>query len=144
MFYSQKNLRLPTAQLALSTPLIEGTNVNFLRFKTIAKEDSWLGALLLLTFETIQNPALSVRWLAGKMNLSERQFSRRVRKKTELTAQQVLLSAKLHMAYYLLDSVKHITVKQVAAALHFSDVKYFSRIFNKCYNTYPSALLRQN
>lgn len=141
MFYSRINFWLSPVQLALSVRLVEGTNPHFMRFKTIAKEDSWLSALLVLTLEAINNPALSVSWLASEMNLSERQFSRLVRKKTALTAQQILLSVKLHTAYCLLDFAAYKTVRQVAEALHFSDIKHFSRTFNKYYNTYPSVLL---
>lgn len=92
--------------------------------------------------DNIRHPELSVRWLAQQLFLSERQFSRKTQQLTGFTPNNIIREAKLQVAHKLLQLGEVKSVKATAKALHFSDVKYFSRLFFRRFGRYPSDLLR--
>lgn len=92
--------------------------------------------------DNISHPELSVRWMAQQLFLSERQFSRKTQQLTGQMPKSLIREAKLQVAYKLLRQREVKNVKATAKALHFSDVKYFSRLFFHRFGCYPSELLR--
>lgn len=129
--------------MSIPTPPYGGAGKDVRCFPRTAGEkskDEWLKEVQKLIMKEVLNPQLSVNWLASQLGLSERQFSRRIRQKTGHTAHKFLLALKFKKAHQVLLTNDYQTVREVASALHFSDVKHFSRTFHKFYNLYPSDL----
>jgi AraC-like DNA-binding protein len=106
-----------------------------------ANHEAWLLRMKTMLQDNISHPELSVRWLAQQLFLSERQFSRKTQQLTGHTPNNLIREAKLQVAHKLLRLGEVKSVKATAKALHFADVKYFSRLFLRRFGHYPSELL---
>lgn len=101
-------------------------------------EEAWILHVKEIIQQGIFRSELSVSWVANACHFSERHFSRKVRLLTGYPPSKLILETKLLIALNLLKDRRVTTVKEVAAMLHFSDVKYFSRRFQKQFGHYPS------
>jgi AraC-like DNA-binding protein len=104
----------------------------------LTAEDTWMLHVREVIQQGIFQSDLSVRWVADACHFSERHFSRKVRLLTGHPPSKLILETKLIFALKLLKNKRATTVKEVAAMLHFSDVKYFSRRFQQRFGHYPS------
>lgn len=68
--------------------------------------------------------------LASAANLSKFHFAKKFKALTGSSPIQFFINMKMQRACYLLDS-SHQSIKEVAAALGYEDVYYFSRLFKK-------------
>lgn len=104
----------------------------------IPTEEAWILHVKEIIQQGIFHAELSVSSVAKACHFSERHFSRKVRRLTGYPPSKLILETKLLIALKLLKNRRVTTVKEVAAMLHFSDVKYFSRRFQKQFGHYPS------
>ncbi len=106
------------------------------------EQSAWHERVEQIIKSEIFNPELSVKWLAKKANISERQFSRKVNHHCGKSPGKLIQEGKLKMAYQMLESPNPPMVREVAARLHFTDTKYFSRLFWQHFQVYPSQVNR--
>ncbi len=101
-------------------------------------DHEWLGQLESTTLEKLGNVNLVIDDIATEMNLSRRQFYRRIKENTGLTANQYLKTLRLTQARTFLETRQYDSVKAISYAVGFKDVVYFSRQFKKEFGKLPS------
>lgn len=106
--------------------------------------DEWLKVLNKNANQLIDDGKFSIIELAESMNLSERQFRRRLKQKTDMVPKAYLNEIRLQKAKQLLMSGAHPTVAQVCYAVGFSTPKHFSKIFLERFGNNPSFYLNKN
>jgi len=112
--------------------------------KKISQTDKeWLLELEDVVFNEVQLSQLSLFGLAFDVSVSERQLHRNIKKFLSLTPNKYIRILKLHKAKQLIDDYVYRTISEVAYAVGFSDVHYFSKIFFKQYGAMPKELLPQ-
>ncbi len=105
----------------------------------------WLRKVETHTREAIeQQMDVQVGYLAQCMALSERQFSRRLKQHTGLSAGQYLQEARLQHARLLLENRTYPTVKEVAAVCGFRSASYFAKLFADRFGCSPSQYHEQD
>ncbi|WP_299674854.1 helix-turn-helix transcriptional regulator [uncultured Dokdonia sp.] len=110
--------------------------------KKISQTDKeWLLELESVVFNEAQLNQLSLFALAFEVSVSERQLHRNIKKFLALTPNKYIRILKLHKAKQLLEEYVYRTISEVAYAVGFSDVHYFSKLFFKQYGTMPKELL---
>ena len=110
--------------------------------KKISQTDKdWLMELEDAVFNEVQLSQLTLFGLAFDVSVSERQLHRNIKKFLSLTPNKYLRILKLHKAKQLLDASMYRTISEVAYAVGFSDVHYFSKLFFKQYGEMPKDLL---
>jgi DNA-binding response OmpR family regulator/anti-sigma regulatory factor (Ser/Thr protein kinase) len=110
------------------------------KFEVIPKviDKKWLERLEKTIQDRLDDVNLVVDDIADEMHLSRRQFYRRIRENTGLTANQYLKTTRLTQARTYLENRKYDSVKAIAYAVGFKDVVYFSRQFKKEFGKLPS------
>jgi len=101
----------------------------------------WLGKVEALVLEGIQNPGLSVEYLAKELDTSRSTFLRQLKRLTGLTPTQYIDEIRFSTARRLLENREVDSVKATAYSVGFTQVEHFSRMFHKRYGKYPSAYL---
>lgn len=91
----------------------------------------------------LENSHFRVSDLASELHYSERQFYRKIKKLSGMTANNFVRNVKLEKARELLLSGKYQTLKQVAYEVGYLRVDYFSNLFEEKYNQRPIELLDQ-
>ncbi len=89
----------------------------------------------------INNSQFGVSYLAFQVNLSERQLQRKIRSKTGLSPNQYIRLVKLDMARQYLENKNFETISEVAYKAGFSNVSYFSKIYQTEYGKKPAEYL---
>ena len=103
--------------------------------------DEWLEMLLKNANSLIEDRKFSIIQLAETMNLSERQFRRKLKQKTELRPVEYMREIRLLKAEYFLINNTYSTVAEVCYAVGFSTPKHFSKIFKERFGENPSFYL---
>jgi AraC-like DNA-binding protein len=86
---------------------------------------------------------LTVESLARAFSYSESRFSAKFKEETGYTIQNKIMDEKLNRAFKMLKNAKSkTTVESVASAVGYTDTVYFSRLFLKKHNIYPSDVLK--
>lgn len=107
-----------------------------------SKEDTeWLINLEKLILKEVQNDLLTVSWLSGQLNLSERQIQRRLKSLTGLNPNLYIREIRLQEARYLLENRFVDSVKKAAWKVSYRDEKYFSNLFKERFGKLPSDYL---
>jgi transcriptional regulator GlxA family with amidase domain len=99
---------------------------------------SWLKALEELTRANLENPFLSVEFLAERMNISSRHLQRQLKSISGLTMNQYLQEARLQYSRHLLER-SDLLVKQVSAKVGYKDTKHFARLYRERFGKSPST-----
>ena len=89
----------------------------------------------------IEDGKFSIIELATAMNLSERQFRRKLIQKTGLRPADYMREIRLLKAKYFLKNKTYPTVAEVCFAVGFSTPKHFSKIFKERFGKKPSFYL---
>ena len=105
-------------------------------------DGAWLKKVEELFIKNFRESQFKVEWVAYEINLSERQFTRRLKQLTGLTPNHYLRELRLQTAREYLQSGKHKTIKEVSYAVGFLDAPYFSRLFQERFGLLPSELLK--
>ena len=108
----------------------------------ISKTDkNWLINLENTVFEGIQQNQINLYNLAFKLAVSQRQLYRNIKNLLALTPNKYIRILKLHKAKVLLEAYTYRTISEVAYAVCFYDVYYFSKIFYQQYGAMPKDYL---
>lgn len=118
----------------------------FVRHKLYANSNGhpWLQELKDILIENLSNPQLSIPTIAADLFISERQLFRKVKELTGNTPNHFLQEIRLQEAYHLLLSGQYATVKEVAGAIGYKRVDYFSNLFENKYGQRPLTMLSSN
>jgi signal transduction histidine kinase/DNA-binding response OmpR family regulator len=98
----------------------------------------WLQELEENVFDNLHHFHFNTDFLAEKLGTSRRQLQRRIKKLTGLTTNQYIQEARFQRARHLLEQRKYDRIKNVAFAVGFKDVAYFSKKFKERYGRNPS------
>lgn len=106
--------------------------------------DEWQKLIYENAIQLIDEKKFSIKELAAAMNLSERQFRRKLKQNTGITPADYMREVKLLKAKELLESNPNITVSETCFAVGFSTPKHFSKIFKKRFGQNPSQYSEKN
>ncbi len=108
----------------------------------VAKVDQdWLVNLEKEVYDNINQDYLDLYELSYKMAVSERQLHRKVFNLVFLTPNKYIRVLRLHKAKQMIDNYVQHSVPQIAYAVGYTDVHYFSKLFVGQYNVSPKDLL---
>lgn len=102
----------------------------------ISKEDFFLAQLQKVVTENIENPDLNVEFLAKTFNLSTSQLYRKIKALTDISPTVFIRNLRLKEGLVLLKTTD-LNVSEVAYAVGFNDLSYFSKSFRKLYGKSP-------
>ena len=102
----------------------------------------WLTNLESLIEQNLIEPGFKVDSAAEMVNLSVRQFRRKVKQLTGLSPSQYIQEMRLNAARNFLEQGHFLSVKETCQYFGFSDVRYFSSIFQKRFGVLPSEMLK--
>lgn len=108
----------------------------------ISAHEKLIGQARQLVLENLSNSEFTVKALAEKLNYSERNLQRLVRKQTGLTSVQFIREIRLLSAYNLLQKREMHTVAEVSYAVGIDTVSYFSRVFTNRFGVNPKELIK--
>jgi len=98
---------------------------------------NWLKLLEECIKNNIENPYLSVEFLAQQMSVSARHLQRQLKAISGLNLNQYIQEARLQHSRHLLER-GNILVKQVSAKVGYRDVKHFARLYKERFGKLPS------
>lgn len=107
----------------------------------IPLEDEWMESLKIKAQLLIEDKKFSIVELASTMNLSERQFRRKLKQKTGMLPVAFMREIRLQKAKQLLSSGTFPTVALVCYEVGFSTPKHFSKLFQERFGKNPSYFL---
>lgn len=105
-------------------------------------EDKWMENLETIAKREVGNTQFSITSLAYDLNISERQLRRKIKSKTGLTPNQYFRLIKLDKAREYLEKGRYETVSEIAYKIGFSNVHYFSKIYQEQYGKKPIEYLK--
>lgn len=103
-----------------------------------AGNEAWLSRLDTHIQDHIDNGGFTSNHLAHLMSVSQRQLYRRVKDLTGATPNEYLNQARFQKALERIQQQNYNTIAEVAHAVGFKDVVYFSRQFKKRFGKLPS------
>lgn len=108
----------------------------------IAKIDQdWLINLEKEIYGSLTQNELNLYELSYKMAVSERQLHRKVGNLVYLTPNKYIRVLRLHKAKQMIDNYIQKSISQIAYAVGYNDVHYFSRLFADQYDITPKELI---
>jgi AraC-like DNA-binding protein len=104
-------------------------------------DQDWLINLEKEVYGSITQNELNLYDLSYKMAVSERQLHRKVANLVYLTPNKYIRVLRLHKAKQMIDNYIQKSISQIAYAVGYNDVHYFTRLFADQYNITPKELL---
>lgn len=105
-------------------------------------DNEWLKEVEIFISKNLADKQFNLEWVALQLNLSVRQFNRRLQQLTGMTPRAYLQEIRLELARTMLFEGQFATVKETAFAVGFRDTPYFSELFQKRFGVMPSTYLR--
>jgi YesN/AraC family two-component response regulator len=127
---------------ALTNSVENDEDANIEKANLAAVDAAWLEEVEAIFSEVMSDSRYNLSWMAEKVNLSERQFNRRLKQLTGLTPNNYLRELRLQRAKDLLLDGTYGSVKEVGFAVGFSSTKYFSNLFQERFGVLPSVYQR--
>lgn len=109
--------------------------------KVIKIDQDWLVDLEKAIDESINENDISLYELSYKMAVSERQLHRKVEGLVYLTPNKYVRILRLHKAKQMIEEYIQNSISQIAYAVGYNDVHYFSKLFSAQYNITPKELI---
>jgi AraC-like DNA-binding protein len=108
----------------------------------ITKQDQdWLMNLEKEIYGSITEDYLNLYELSYKMAVSERQLHRKIVNLVYLTPNKYIRILRLHKAKQMIDNYIQRSISQIAYAVGYNDVHYFSTLFSCQYKVSPKDLV---
>ncbi|WP_300687754.1 helix-turn-helix transcriptional regulator [Chryseobacterium sp.] len=104
-------------------------------------DQDWLINLEKEVFGSLTQNELNLYELSYKMAVSERQLHRKVANLVYLTPNKYIRVLRLHKAKQMIDNYIQKSISQIAYAVGYNDVHYFSRLFADQYDITPKELI---
>ncbi len=92
--------------------------------------------------EHVSNPHLSVEELGTLVNLSRRQFYRKLKKETGFTPAEFVREIRLLKARHIIENKQAGTISEVAYSVGFSTPFHFVKIYEKRFGSHPGKVLK--
>jgi len=109
--------------------------------KVTKTDQDWLVNLEKEVYDTINQDYLDLCELSYKMAVSERQLHRKIFNLISLTPNKYIRILRLHKAKQMIDNYVQHSIPQIAYAVGYTDVHYFSKLFTSQYSVSPRQLL---
>ncbi|MEC3875866.1 helix-turn-helix transcriptional regulator [Chryseobacterium salviniae] len=109
--------------------------------KITKPDQNWLVNLEKEIYRSINQNDINIYDLAYKMAVSERQLHRKINSLLYLSPNKYIRILRLHKAKELIDNYIQNSISQVAYAVGYNDVHYFSKLFVAQYNMSPKELI---
>ncbi len=109
--------------------------------KVTKVDQDWLLNLEKEVYGNINQSYLDLCELSYKLAVSERQLHRKISNLVFLTPNKYIRILRLHKAKQMIDNYVQRSVPQIAYAVGYSDVHYFSKLFVGQYSVSPKELL---
>lgn len=108
----------------------------------ITKPDQlWLLNLEKEIYDSISKKDINIYDLSYKMAVSERQLYRKITELTHLTPNKYIRVLRLHKAKQIIEEYLQHSVSQIAYAVGYNDVHYFTKLFYEQYKITPKDLI---
>ncbi len=104
----------------------------------------WMQRLNKAIDEKLNDSTISNKWLASKMEISQRQLIRKTKEYSGLPPRQYLRYYRLNKAMNALKKGQFLTVKETAHSVGFEKSSYFTQHFENIYGKKPLEILREN
>jgi AraC-like DNA-binding protein len=104
-------------------------------------DQDWLINLEKEIYGSFTQNDLNLYELSYKMAVSERQLHRKIANLVYLTPNKYIRVLRLHKAKQMIDNYIQKSISQIAYAVGYNDVHYFSRLFADQYNITPKELI---
>lgn len=105
-------------------------------------DSQWLQEVEAIFSKNLSDSKFKMDLVAFKLNLSQRQMSRRLKQLTGLNPSHYLQEMRLQTAKEMLITGKFSTVKETGFAVGFRDTQYFSERFQERFGVVPSSYIR--
>ncbi|GAB3298975.1 helix-turn-helix domain-containing protein [Hymenobacter tenuis] len=109
--------------------------------KVTKVDQDWLMSFEKAVYDNLSNNFLNLCELSYKMAVSERQLYRRILSLVALTPNKYIRILRLHKAKQMIDNFVDHSIPQIAYAVGYNDVHYFSKLFASQYSVSPKELL---
>ncbi len=109
--------------------------------KITKPDQSWLVNLEKEIYFSIKKNDVNIYDLSYKMAVSERQLYRKITGLIHLTPNKYIRILKLHKAKQMIDNYIQNSISQIAYAVGYNDVHYFSKLFTEQYDISPKELI---
>ncbi len=109
--------------------------------KVTKTDQKWLMSLEKEVGDNISNNFLDLYELSFRMAVSERQLHRKTQSLVALTPNKYIRILRLHKAKQMIDNFVERSIPQIAYAVGYNDVHYFSKLFMSQYSVSPKQLL---
>lgn len=106
-------------------------------------DERLLERIMLIINKNIANPDLNVEMLASQIGISRVHLHRKLKELTNQSTRDLIRNIRLQQAAELL-SAKHLVVSDVATAMGFSNISYFSNAFKELYGMSPTAYMEMH
>lgn len=90
----------------------------------------------------ITNPQLSVEELGAVVNMSRRQFYRKLKTETGFTPAEFVREIRLFKARHMIENKRAKTISEVAYSVGFSTPSYFTKIYEERFGSRPGSVLK--
>lgn len=109
--------------------------------KITKPDQNWLVNLEKEIYQSINQNDVNIYDLSYRMAVSERQLYRKITGLIHLTPNKYIRILKLHKAKHMIDNYIQNSISQIAYAVGYNDVHYFSKLFNEQYDISPKELM---
>jgi AraC-like DNA-binding protein len=109
--------------------------------KVTKPDQDWLINLEKEIYSTLNQNDMNLYELSYKMAVSERQLHRKITNLVHLTPNKYIRVLRLHKAKQMIDNYIQNSISQVAYAVGYNDVHYFSKLFSSQYDISPRELM---
>lgn len=106
--------------------------------------EGWLNRLEKIVNEHLSEVNINNGMLASEINISERHFSRKVKKLTGMSPRKYIRQQRMYRAKKLLETGTHTTVKEVAAMVGYVNTGYFISQFERAFGKRPLEVLKES
>lgn len=106
-------------------------------------DERLLERIMIIINKNIANSDLNVEMLASQIGISRVHLHRKLKELTNQSTRDLIRNIRLQQAAELL-STKHLVVSDVAIAMGFTNISYFSNAFKELYGMSPSAYMEMH
>lgn len=109
--------------------------------KITKPDQEWLMSLEKEIYSSITQNDINIYDLSYKLAVSERQLYRKITSLIHLTPNKYIRVLRLHKAKEMIENYVQHSISQVAYAVGYNDVHYFSKLFSEQYDVTPKDLI---
>ncbi|MVO10223.1 response regulator [Flavobacterium sp. TP390] len=105
-------------------------------------DEKFIARLEIILDKNLSNPDFTTEIFANEANISRMQLHRKLKSLFGVSATEFIRNERLKLAYQLLQK-PNVTVSEVAYAVGFNEITYFSKCFKDYFSVPPSSIQKQ-